>query len=98
MIQLIPQLRILLACQPVDFRNGIDGLAAPRIRSIPNDPHQIRPGIDPIQPTRLDQRSQQVTHGGSVRGFEEQRVLPHQDELLERPLAFVVVERSPGNP
>ena len=28
MIQLIPQLRILLACQPIDFRNGIDGLAA----------------------------------------------------------------------
>ena len=28
MIQLIPQLRILIACQPIDFRNGIDGLAA----------------------------------------------------------------------
>jgi transposase len=28
MIQLIPQLRILLACKPIDFRNGIDGLAA----------------------------------------------------------------------
>ena len=28
MIQLAPQLKILLACQPVDFRNGIDGLAA----------------------------------------------------------------------
>ncbi len=28
MIQLIPQLRILLACNPIDFRNGIDGLAA----------------------------------------------------------------------
>jgi transposase len=28
MIQLIPQLHILLACQPVDFRCGIDGLAA----------------------------------------------------------------------
>jgi transposase len=28
MSQLIPQLRILLACKPVDFRNGIDGLAA----------------------------------------------------------------------
>jgi transposase len=28
MIQLVPQLRILLACQPVDFRCGIDGLAA----------------------------------------------------------------------
>jgi len=27
MIQLVPQLRILLACQPVDFRCGIDGLA-----------------------------------------------------------------------
>jgi transposase len=28
MIQLVPQLKILLACQPVDFRCGIDGLAA----------------------------------------------------------------------
>jgi len=28
MIQLVPQLRILLACRPVDFRCGIDRLAA----------------------------------------------------------------------
>ena len=28
MIQLVPQLRILLACEPVDFRKGIDSLAA----------------------------------------------------------------------
>jgi transposase len=28
MIQLIPQLRILLACRPVDSSHGIDGLAA----------------------------------------------------------------------
>jgi transposase len=28
MIQLVPQLKILLAYQPVDFRNGVDGLAA----------------------------------------------------------------------
>lgn len=28
MIQLIPQLKILLACRPVDFRCGIDALAA----------------------------------------------------------------------
>ncbi len=27
MIQLVPQLRIMLACQPIDFRKGIDGLA-----------------------------------------------------------------------
>ena len=26
MIQLLPQLKILLAYQPADFRNGIDGL------------------------------------------------------------------------
>jgi hypothetical protein len=26
MIQLLPQLNILLAYQPVDFRNGLDGL------------------------------------------------------------------------
>jgi len=28
MIQLLPQLKILLAYQPVDFRKGIDGLIA----------------------------------------------------------------------
>jgi transposase len=28
MIQLVPQLKILLACQPVDFRKGIDSLLA----------------------------------------------------------------------
>jgi transposase len=38
MIQLIPQLRIRLACQPVDFRNGIDGLAALCQRALAEDP------------------------------------------------------------
>jgi transposase len=38
MIQLIPQLRILLACQPIDFRNGIDGLAALCKRVLEEDP------------------------------------------------------------
>lgn len=27
MIQLTPQMRVLVACEPVDFRRGIDGLA-----------------------------------------------------------------------
>ena len=38
MIQLIPQLRILLACQPIDFRNGIDGLAAICKRELEENP------------------------------------------------------------
>jgi transposase len=38
MIQLIPQLRILLACRPIDFRNGIDGLAALCKRELQQDP------------------------------------------------------------
>jgi len=38
MIQLIPQLRILLACRPVDFRNGIDGLAALCKRELEENP------------------------------------------------------------
>lgn len=37
MIQLVPQLRILLAYQPVDFRNGIDGLAALCKRELDSD-------------------------------------------------------------
>jgi len=35
---LIPQLRILLACQPIDFRNGIDGLAALCKRELQENP------------------------------------------------------------
>ena len=27
MIQLVPQLKVLVACEPVDFRKGIDSLA-----------------------------------------------------------------------
>ena len=38
MIQLIPQLRILLACRPIDFRNGIDGLASVCKRVLEEDP------------------------------------------------------------
>ena len=38
MIQLIPQLRILLACKPIDFRNGIDGLAAICKRELEENP------------------------------------------------------------
>lgn len=38
MIQLIPQLRILLACRPIDFRNGIDGLASICKRVLEEDP------------------------------------------------------------
>ena len=38
MIQLVPQLRVLIACQPIDFRNGIDGLAALCKRQLAEDP------------------------------------------------------------
>lgn len=38
MIQLLPQLKILLACQPVDFRCGIDSLAALCKRELAADP------------------------------------------------------------
>jgi transposase len=38
MIQLVPQLRIMLACKPIDFRNGIDGLAALCKRELEEDP------------------------------------------------------------
>jgi transposase len=37
-IQLVPQLRILLACKPVDCRCGIDGLAALCTRELAEDP------------------------------------------------------------
>jgi len=38
MIQLTPQMRILLAVEPVDFRKGIDGLAACCRQALATDP------------------------------------------------------------
>ncbi len=38
MIQIIPQMRILLAVEPVDFRKGIDGLAAVCRKALFADP------------------------------------------------------------
>ena len=38
MLQLTPQSRILLATQPVDFRQGLDGLAAVCRQVLGNNP------------------------------------------------------------
>lgn len=38
MIQITPQMRILLAVEPVDFRRGIDGLAALCRQTLQSDP------------------------------------------------------------
>lgn len=38
MIQIIPQMKILLAVEPVDFRKGIDGLAAVCRKALFADP------------------------------------------------------------
>ena len=38
MLQLTPQSRIFLACDPVDFRKGIDGLAALCRQQLGEDP------------------------------------------------------------
>jgi transposase len=38
MVQLAPQFRILLACEPVDFRKGIDSLAAVCRAQLDSDP------------------------------------------------------------
>lgn len=38
MIQITPQMRILLAVEPVDFRNGIDGLAGLCRQKLESDP------------------------------------------------------------
>lgn len=38
MIQLVPQLKIFLAINPVDFRNGVDGLAALCQKALAQDP------------------------------------------------------------
>jgi transposase len=38
MIQIVPQMRILVAVQPIDFRNGIDGLARICRQELETDP------------------------------------------------------------
>ncbi len=38
MIQMTPQMRLLLAVQPVDFRKGIDGLAQVCRQALEQDP------------------------------------------------------------
>lgn len=38
MIQIVPQMRILVAVEPVDFRNGIDGLARICKQKLGSDP------------------------------------------------------------
>jgi transposase len=38
MIQITPQMRILMAIEPVDFRKGIDGLAAVCRKALKSDP------------------------------------------------------------
>ena len=42
MLQLTPQSRIFLATHPVDFRNGIDGLAAVCRQRLGADPLEVR--------------------------------------------------------
>ena len=42
MIQITPQMRILLAVEPVDFRKGIDGLAALCRQVLGTDPLGVR--------------------------------------------------------
>ena len=57
-----------------------------RSLSVANDCDEVIPGIDAIQSASPDQRGQHVPDRRPVLGFEEHRILPHQDELLERPL------------
>ena len=38
MIQITPQMKIYLAVQPINFKNGIDGLAAVCRRKLEQDP------------------------------------------------------------
>ena len=40
MIQIAPQMRILVAVEPVDFRKGVDGLAALCRQALSTDPMQ----------------------------------------------------------
>src|ERR1051326_3330981 len=62
MIQLIPQLRIFLAINHVDFRNGVDGLAA-----ICRNQFQIEPfdGALFVFRNRAGTATKMITHDGS---------------------------------
>lgn len=40
MIQIVPQMRILVAVEPIDFRNGIDGLVRICKQRLGSDPYE----------------------------------------------------------
>jgi transposase len=48
MIQIVPQMRILVAVEPVDFRNGIDGLVRLCKQKLGSDPFVAGCSSSPI--------------------------------------------------
>ena len=58
MIQLTPQMRLLVALEPVDFRKGIDGLCAVCWQRLEQDPFSgtLFVFAKPVPPSHPDSR------------------------------------------
>ncbi len=87
MIQLVPQLRILLACEPVDFRKGIDGLAAVCRGPLAADPFS---GALFVFRNRSGTALKLLVNWVTARSrWGRRRLLAMFETLLERPPALV---------
>ena len=69
MIQITPHMRILVAVQPVDFRKGIDGLAALCRQALESDPLAGTLFESPNDCTRPEQRQTPVSRYSPFSSF-----------------------------
>ena len=108
MLQLTPQSRILLATEPVDFRKGIDGLAAVCRQKLREQP--LSGAVFVLMLLSGDQIVQRIHSGveaggnqarehagdiGAVGRSVEETVFPLANGQLQRPLRGVVLQRRP---
>jgi hypothetical protein len=54
---------------------------------------EVVEGIRPTPLAGVDEAHEEVARVGATFGLEEERILPVQDGLLERPFADIVVQR-----
>src|SRR4029434_1358082 len=65
-----------------------------QLRSVSLQLGEIVERIGSIEFARVDQTHEEITHGGPVQGFVEERIFPVPNRQLEAALDDVVVERD----
>ena len=83
MIQLTPQMRILVAVEPADFRRGIDGLARVCRDAL---------GCDPFDGTVFVFRNRRAT-AVKLLVFDSRGVLAVSQAAVERAVSFLAIGR-----